>query len=96
MEDWVPYTDGGLLFDPGRKSLKDVQAIIKSMRELSMLVNDALYVLYTPGGELNSQKILAIFTEYLEWYKLLPDVLRLGQDFTPQGHFVQWVSWNLW
>ena len=59
------------------------------MRELSIIMNDALFMLRGPRGGLTIPNILAIYMQYLDWYNLLPEFLRLGQDFTPSGLFLQ-------
>ncbi|OAA63523.1 c6 zinc finger domain containing protein [Niveomyces insectorum RCEF 264] len=51
--------------------------------ELSELVHDSLYILHSPGWPLTSRDILSIYTRYLHWYGTIPEVLRLGQTFTP-------------
>ncbi|CAK7235131.1 hypothetical protein SCUCBS95973_009164 [Sporothrix curviconia] len=47
------------------------------------LVHQSLYVLHSPGRPLTSRDLLHIYTQYLNWYDSIPEVLRLGHNFTP-------------
>jgi hypothetical protein len=67
----------------------NVRSVYKCFCELSELVHRSLYILHTPGRPVTSQKLLSIYTEYLSWYDRVPDVLRLGHNFTPSVLFAQ-------
>ncbi|KAM0276517.1 hypothetical protein ACHAQH_006666 [Verticillium albo-atrum] len=47
------------------------------------LVHQSLYVLHSPGRPLTSRDLLSLYTQYLNWYDRIPEVLRLGHNFTP-------------
>ena len=93
-EEWIPYTDEGVSLDKDQGSLRNTGLVFRSLCELSTIINDTLYTLYTlhtPGGVLSSQKILDAYTRYLNWYCALPDPLRRGRNFTPSSLFIQYV-----
>ncbi|KAI9813046.1 MAG: hypothetical protein M1827_004266 [Pycnora praestabilis] len=89
VEEWVPYSDDGMppVGERNSNQPSNIRSVYKSFCELSEIVNDALYMFYTPGGRLTSEKILATYRIHLEWYGSLPDELRLGQNFTPSVLF---------
>ncbi|KAK8074347.1 Nitrogen assimilation transcription factor nit-4 [Apiospora phragmitis] len=85
---WVPYTDDGsdLLGAPLQRSCQqpsNVRSVYKCFCELSELVHQSLYVLHSPGRPVTSRDLLNIYTQYLNWYDRIPEVLRLGHNFTP-------------
>ncbi|KAF7549411.1 hypothetical protein G7Z17_g6398 [Cylindrodendrum hubeiense] len=47
------------------------------------LVHQSLYILHSPGRPLTARDLLSIYTQYLNWYDRIPEVLRLGHNFTP-------------
>ncbi|KAK0632950.1 fungal-specific transcription factor domain-containing protein [Immersiella caudata] len=61
----------------------NVRSVYKCFCELSELVHQSLYVLHSPGRPLTSRDLLSIYTQYLNWYDRIPEVLRLGHNFTP-------------
>lgn len=67
----------------------NVRSVYKTFCELSQIVHRSLYVFYTPGTQLTSKALLDIYTEYLNWYDVIPETLRLGQNFTPAVLFAQ-------
>jgi hypothetical protein len=67
----------------------NVRSVYRTFCELSEIVHRALYVFYTPGVELTSKSLLDIYTQYLNWYDAIPEVLRLGHNFTPAVLFAQ-------
>lgn len=60
-----------------------MRSVYKCFCELSELVHRSLYVLHSPGRPLTSRDLLNIYTQYLDWYDQIPEVLRLGHNFTP-------------
>lgn len=67
----------------------NVRSVYKCFCELSELVHRSLYILYSPGSPVTGQKLQNIYTDYLNWYDRVPDVLRLGHNFTPSVLFAQ-------
>nr|CEG03766.1 unnamed protein product [Fusarium acuminatum CS5907] len=65
------------------------RSVYKCFCELSELVHQSLYLMYTPGKSLTARGLLNTFTEYLSWYDTMPDVLRLGHNFSPAVLFAQ-------
>ncbi|KAH6854773.1 fungal-specific transcription factor domain-containing protein [Chaetomium sp. MPI-CAGE-AT-0009] len=61
----------------------NVRSVYKCFCELSELVHESLYILHSPGRPLTSRDLLTIYTQYLNWYDKIPEVLRLGHNFTP-------------
>ncbi|GJC97042.1 nitrate assimilation regulatory protein nira [Colletotrichum higginsianum] len=47
-------------------------------------IEASLWIPYTDDGRpLTSRDLLGIYTQYLNWYDRIPEVLRLGHNFTP-------------
>lgn len=67
----------------------NVQSVYKTFCELSEIVHQSLYALYTPGEPITSKVLLRVYTKYLRWYDSIPTVLRLGHNFTPAVLFSQ-------
>ncbi|OLN94080.1 Nitrogen assimilation transcription factor nit-4-like protein 8 [Colletotrichum chlorophyti] len=80
---WIPYTDGGAPLQRSAEQPSNVRSVYKCFCELSELVHKSLYVLHSPGRPLTSRDLLGIYTQYLNWYDSIPEVLRLGHNFTP-------------
>ncbi|KAL1873419.1 hypothetical protein VTK73DRAFT_1010 [Phialemonium thermophilum] len=80
---WIPYTDDGLPLQRSCEQPSNVRSVYKCFCELSELVHQSLYVLHSPGRPLTSRDLLKIYTQYLNWYDKIPEVLRLGHNFTP-------------
>ncbi|KAI0487759.1 fungal-specific transcription factor domain-containing protein [Xylaria cf. heliscus] len=79
---WIPYTDDAPL-QRSCEQPSNVRSVYKCFCELSELVHQSLYVLHSPGRPLTSRDLLSIYTQYLNWYDSIPEVLRLGHNFTP-------------
>lgn len=67
----------------------NVRSVYKCFCELSELVHQSLYILHSPGRPLTSRDLLKKYTQYLNWYDRIPEVLRLGHNFTPAVLFAQ-------
>ncbi|KAI1474731.1 nitrogen assimilation transcription factor nirA [Daldinia eschscholtzii] len=80
---WVPYTDDGAPLQRSCEQPSNVRSVYKCFCELSELVHQSLYVLHSPGKPVTSRDLLSIYTQYLNWYDKIPEVLRLGHNFTP-------------
>ncbi|KAH7308705.1 fungal-specific transcription factor domain-containing protein [Stachybotrys elegans] len=80
---WVPYTDDGAPLQRSCEQPSNVRSVYKCFCELSELVHQSLYVLHSPGRPLTARDLLSIYTQYLDWYDRIPEVLRLGHNFTP-------------
>lgn len=80
---WIPYTDDGAPLQRSCEQPSNVRSVYKCFCELSELVHQSLYVLHSPGRPLTSRDLLSLYTQYLNWYDSIPEVLRLGHNFTP-------------
>ncbi|KAL2134576.1 hypothetical protein VTI74DRAFT_11398 [Chaetomium olivicolor] len=80
---WIPYTDDGTPLQRSCEQPSNVRSVYKCFCELSELVHQSLYILHSPGRPLTSRDLLNIYTQYLNWYDKIPEVLRLGHNFTP-------------
>jgi len=80
---WVPYTDDGAPLQRSCEQPSNVRSVYKCFCELSELVHQSLYILHSPGRPLTARDLLNIYTQYLNWYDRIPEVLRLGHNFTP-------------
>lgn len=67
----------------------NVRSVYKCFCELSELVHESLYILHSPGRLLTSRELINIYTDFLNWYDNIPEVLRLGHNFTPAVLFAQ-------
>lgn len=67
----------------------NVRSVYKCFCELSELVHESLYILHSPGRPLSSRDLINIYTDFLNWYDNIPEVLRLGHNFTPAVLFAQ-------
>lgn len=38
---------------------------------------------------MTARGLLSTYTEYLDWYDSIPEVIRLGHNFTPAVLFIQ-------
>ncbi|PBP21844.1 fungal specific transcription factor domain-containing protein [Diplocarpon rosae] len=70
----------------------NVRSVYKTFCELSEIVHQSLYLLYTPGKPVTSRNLNKIYTAYIRWYAAIPDTLRLGTNFTPSVLFAQYVN----
>ncbi|EJT79914.1 hypothetical protein GGTG_04996 [Gaeumannomyces tritici R3-111a-1] len=85
---WIPYTDDGTpLQQSSCEQPSNVRSVYKCFCELSELVHQSLYALHSPGKPLAARELLALYTSYLHWYANIPEVLRLGANFTPSVLF---------
>ncbi|KAI1765794.1 fungal-specific transcription factor domain-containing protein [Hypoxylon sp. FL1150] len=80
---WIPYTDDGAPLQRSCEQPSNVRSVYKCFCELSELVHQSSYVLHSPGKPVTSRDLLSIYTQYLNWYDRIPEVLRLGHNFTP-------------
>ncbi|KAL6917071.1 hypothetical protein FSST1_008566 [Fusarium sambucinum] len=80
---WVPYIDDGVPLQLLCEQQSNERSVYKCFCELSELVHQSLYLMHTPGKSLTARGLLNTFTEYLSWYDTMPDVLRLGHNFSP-------------
>ncbi|PSR84446.1 fungal-specific transcription factor domain-domain-containing protein [Coniella lustricola] len=80
---WIPYTDDGAPLQRSCEQPSNVRSVYKCFCELSELVHQALYMLHSPGRPITSRELLSIYTQFLNWYDKIPEVLRLGHNFTP-------------
>ncbi|KAH8910564.1 hypothetical protein BR93DRAFT_942960 [Coniochaeta sp. PMI_546] len=80
---WIPYTDNGTPVARSSQQPSNVRSVYKCFCELSELVHRSLYILHSPGKAVTSRELQNIYTDYLSWYDQVPDILRLGHNFTP-------------
>ena len=66
-----------------------MRSVFRCFCELSRLVHQSLYMLHSPDRPITSKRLLDIYTRYLTWYDTIPEVLRLGHNFTPAVLFIQ-------
>lgn len=67
----------------------NVRSVYKCFCEISELVHESLYMLHSPGKPLTARELMKTYTQYLNWYDRIPEVLRLGHNFTPAVLFAQ-------
>ncbi|KAK3336356.1 fungal-specific transcription factor domain-containing protein [Cercophora scortea] len=102
---WFPYTDDGEGMSPPAPSLfkksnqttgewssvqpSNVRSVYKCLCEISELVHQSLYILYSPGMPLVGQDLLDNYQRYLDFSDSFPDVLQLDVHFTPAVLFAR-------
>ena len=89
MEEPLSQAFIGVPLQGSYEQLSNVRSVYKCFCELSELVHQSLYVLYSPVRRLTSWNLLGIYSQYLDWYDRIPEVLRLGHNFTPAVLFAQ-------
>jgi hypothetical protein len=87
--EWIPYTDDGMPLERNCTQPGNLRTVYNTFCKLSEIVHETMFVLYKPESRLTSRTILAVYTKYLDWYNSLPDILRLGKNFTPTVLFTQ-------
>jgi hypothetical protein len=88
---WVKYGDEGIVQEPDFEEPSNICSVQRCFCELSEIVHRALYVLYTPGGNLTSRDVLDLYSRYMDWYSSLPGLLRVGVNSIPCVLFLQYV-----
>ncbi|KAK3694213.1 fungal-specific transcription factor domain-containing protein [Podospora appendiculata] len=102
---WFPYTDDGEgISPPAPSSYKksnqttgewssvqpsNVRSVYKCFCEISELVHESLYILYSPGMPIVGQDLLDNYQRYLDFSDSFPDVLQLDMHFTPAVLFAR-------
>lgn len=93
LENWGPYHNA---LSPLKEDQQPANA--RSVRQafagLTEIIHDSQDILYEPRDGALSQKMLAVYRKYLDWYADLPSVLRLGINSTPSVLFTQLVLIN--
>ncbi|SCO88889.1 related to nitrate assimilation regulatory protein nirA [Fusarium oxysporum] len=86
---WIPYTGDGAPLQLQYEQPSNERSVCKCLCELSERVHKSLYLLHSPRKSLTAHGLLGTYTEYLDWYNGVPEVLRLGHNFTPAVLFTQ-------
>ncbi|OAQ59285.1 fungal specific transcription factor domain-containing protein [Purpureocillium lilacinum] len=92
---WVPYTDEGAPQHRALEQPSNVRSVYKCFCELSELIHESLYLLHSPSVPFTANQVLGIYTQYFAWYGRIPEVLRLGYNFTPAVLFVQYYHFAM-
>jgi hypothetical protein len=87
--EWIPYSDNGSPLIKEASQPSNVRSVFRCFAELSELVHQSLYALYSPGRTLTSSEVISVYFRYINWYSSLPEALRLGRNFTPAVLFCQ-------
>src|ERR1700728_3441581 len=83
QSNWIPYTDNVSPIEQNLHQPSNFCWVYKGLCELSNIIHDSLYTLYTPKRALTSRDILKVYTKYLYGYDSLPVTLRRGENSTP-------------
>lgn len=83
VKAWAPYSEDNIRFGSIYQQPTNITSIFFSYIGLSEIINESLYLLYSPGERITSEQVLAIHVRYLKWYTSLPLALRRGEDFAP-------------
>ncbi|KAK8121339.1 hypothetical protein PG999_005459 [Apiospora kogelbergensis] len=86
----LPLTSRAPLLPSKPPTHPDIEASpwIPCFCEISQLCHDASYLLQTPGNPVTAYMLLHAYNQYLDWYSSIPEVLRLGINFTPPVFFI--------
>ncbi|KAK8037980.1 fungal-specific transcription factor domain-containing protein [Apiospora phragmitis] len=85
---WTPYptedteTFSGHLKHPYQQA-SNTQSVFGCFCEISQMGHNTAYLLQTPDHPVTAYTLLDTYTRYLDWYDKIPEVLRLGTNFTP-------------
>lgn len=88
LEGTLSQTIGAPLERPCEQP-SNVRTVYGCFCDLSRLVHRTLYFLHSPGSPIVAQDLVDLYTQYLDWYEKVPQVLKLGSNFTPPVLFVQ-------
>ncbi|KAK4074661.1 transcriptional regulator family: Fungal Specific TF [Purpureocillium lilacinum] len=83
VSPWIPYTEDGIAPQLSHEQPSNVRSVYQCFCELSELVHQSLYLLHSPVNSAAARDLLTTYTHYLRWYDQIPDVLRLGRNYTP-------------
>ncbi|KFA81611.1 hypothetical protein S40288_09581 [Stachybotrys chartarum IBT 40288] len=89
---WMPYTDDGAPMQHSSQQRSNERSVYRCFCELSELVHQSLYMLPSPRSPSITRGLLNIYLQYLAWYDRIPEVLKLGINFTPAVLFTQTPS----
>lgn len=85
-ESWGAYNNVmSPLKEPQQSA--NVRSVCQAFAGLTEIIHDSQHLLYEPRDGALSQKMLAVYRQYLEWYDDLPEALKLGSDSTPSVLF---------
>jgi len=87
-DDWVPYSDGEQPLPRDTQQPSNTRSVYRSFCELASIMHSSSYGLFQPGRGVTSQDLVNLYVEYLDWYNVLPEALRLGDNSTPMVLFV--------
>jgi hypothetical protein len=87
--DWTLYTDNGMPSKSSETRLSNTRSAFRGICELSKIVYNSLYVLYPPRRALTCQDVMGIYSQYLNWYDTMLEVLKSGDNSTPTALFTQ-------
>jgi len=67
---------------------------LQEFSSLSELINDNNYMFYAPNPRMTDMRLINCHNRYLEWYKNIPQALRIERVREPQPHILvlQYVS----
>ncbi len=88
-DDWVAYSDGKQALQRDGQQPSNTRSVYHSFCELSRIMHSSSYGLFQPGKGITSPDLVNLYVEYLDWYNVLPEALRLGDNSTPMVLFVQ-------
>lgn len=89
-EQWKRYTDSKSEPETsGSSQESNLRQVFTAFSDLSALIHETILLLYSKEQLLNSQRLIAVYLQYLQWYSDLPDCLRLGANSTPVVLFAQ-------
>jgi hypothetical protein len=92
---WAPYRDEGIEQDRGLEERSNVRTIHRCLCELSEIIHDSLYVLYTPGENLSSTSLLEVYAHHLAWKGSLPEPCHLDANPIPAVLHLQYADFYL-
>jgi hypothetical protein len=89
---WAPYRDDGIEQERSFEEPSNVGAIHRCLCELSEVIHDSLYALYSPGGTLSSATLLEVYAHYLAWKGSIPEPCHLVATPMPAVLHLQYAN----
>lgn len=85
--DWVPFFDDGTRLKTRTTQTSNSRSIFRGTCELSHVIYESLYTLYTPSRPVIIEDVMGVYQQYLEWYESMLPVLKSGENSTPMAIF---------
>ncbi len=83
VTQWQFYNDDVREATPDTLRLCYEQELLYQQSSLTELLSEMLVIYYAPRERLCSRRVLDLYTRFKNWYKQLPDTLKLSENCAP-------------